>query len=212
MQPWNFLVLRNAETRRRVQALFETANAEAAAMFPPERQALYRSLKLEGIVDAPLNLCITCDPDRAGPVVLGRTHDKAMDAYSTVCAVQNIWLAARAEGVGVGWVSILDGARLKEILGIPPRVILVAYLCLGYVSETYTRPELEVKGWRSRLPPGDVLRFEAWDGDRRDEALVALMEGAMAGRLAGADAMDQYPPGEPERRSATWNSCANGRD
>jgi 5,6-dimethylbenzimidazole synthase len=180
MQPWNFLVLRSLETRRKVQALFETANAEAAAMFPPEKRALYRSLKLEGIVDAPLNLCITCDPDRAGPVVLGRTHDKAMDAYSTVCAVQNIWLAARAEGVGVGWVSILDGVKLKEILDIPQRVTPVAYLCLGYVQEAYTRPELEVKGWRSRLPPEDVVRFEGWGRSLPDEPLLEMMRDGMA--------------------------------
>ncbi|MDQ0392705.1 5,6-dimethylbenzimidazole synthase [Labrys monachus] len=188
MQPWSFLVLRSAETRRRVQALFEAANAEAAAMFPPEKQALYRSLKLEGIVEAPLNLCITCDPDRAGPVVLGRTHDKAMDAYSTVCAVQNIWLAARAEGVGIGWVSILDGARLKQILAIPPRVTLVAYLCLGYVQEAYTRPELEVKGWRRRLPPEDVVHFEGWGRSLPDEPLLSLMRTGMADRLGLGEA------------------------
>ncbi|MDZ5449579.1 5,6-dimethylbenzimidazole synthase [Labrys sp. ZIDIC5] len=179
MQPWSFLVLRCPETRHKVQALFEEANAEAVAMFSPERQAQYRSLKLEGIVDAPVNLCITCDPDRAGPVVLGRTHDMAMDRYSTVCAVQNIWLAARAEGVGVGWVSIVDPMRLREALGIPERVVPVAYLCLGYVHEAYARPELEVKGWRQRLPPEAVLSFDSWDGRQPDHPLLAAMRAAM---------------------------------
>jgi 5,6-dimethylbenzimidazole synthase len=180
MQPWNFLVLRSIETRRQVQALFEAANAEAAAMFPSEKQALYRSLKLAGIVEAPVNLCVTCDPDRAGPVVLGRTHDKAMDTYSTVCAVQNIWLAARAEGVGVGWVSILEPAKLRQVLGIPERVTPVAYLCLGYVEEAYTRPELEVKGWRERLPAENVLNFEGWGQTAPDDPLLAHMQADMA--------------------------------
>lgn len=179
MQPWSFLVLRCPQIRGKVQALFEEANAEAAAMFPPDRQAQYRALKLEGIVDAPVNLCITCDPDRAGPVVLGRTHDMAMDRYSTVCAVQNIWLAARAEGVGVGWVSIVDPMRLRGVLGIPERVVPVAYLCLGYVHEAYTKPELEVKGWRQRLPPEAVLSFDGWDGQRPDHPLLAAMRAAM---------------------------------
>lgn len=188
MQPWSFLVLRSQDIRRKVQALFETANAEAASMFPPEKRALYRSLKLEGILDAPVNLCIACDPDRAGPVVLGRTHDAAMDRYSTVCAVQNVWLAARAEGVGVGWVSIVDPARLREVLGMPERVVPVAYLCLGYVDEAYARPELEVKGWRRRLPAEDVLRFDGWDERGFDDPLLAAMQAAMgdAGeRMAG---------------------------
>jgi len=185
MQPWNFLVLRSLETRRKVQGLFEAANTEAVTMFPPERQGQYRTLKLEGIVEAPLNLCITCDPDKAGPVVLGRTHDKATDAYSTVCAVQNIWLAARAEGVGVGWVSIMEPAKLRAVLGIPDRVIPVAYLCLGYVQEAYTRPELEVKGWRKRLPPEDILNFEGWGQTVADDPLLGHMQAAMAQEASG---------------------------
>jgi 5,6-dimethylbenzimidazole synthase len=180
MQPWNFVVLRSLETRRKVQALFREANEEAAALFPADRQGAYRALKLEGIAEAPVNLCITCDPDRAGPVVLGRTHDKAMDSYSTVCAVQNIWLAARAEGVGVGWVSIIDPLQLRALLGIPERVIPVAYLCLGYVHEAYVRPELEVKGWRKRLRAEEVLNFEGWGQQAEGEPLLALMQAGMA--------------------------------
>jgi 5,6-dimethylbenzimidazole synthase len=172
MQPWTFIVLRDCAKRAKVHALFAKANAEAAAMFPDDKQALYRAMKLEGIRDAPVNLCVTCDPDRAGPVVLGRTHDSAMDSYSTVCAVQNLWLAARAEGLGVGWVSIFDRGELREALGIPSRVIPVAYLCIGWTSELYSRPELEAKGWRRRLPVEEVVRFEGWDGAGRDEELL----------------------------------------
>ena len=133
MQPWNFLLVRSVEVRRRVRDAFDRANAEAAARFEGERGELYRALKLEGILESPLNLCVTCDRSRHGPVVLGRTSQPEMDLYSTVCAVQNLWLAARAEGVGVGWVSIIDPADLRAILGLPDAVVPVAYLCLGRV-------------------------------------------------------------------------------
>lgn len=162
MQPWSFLLIRSAAQREAIWQAFRRANEEAEAMFPDERRSAYRALKLEGICKAPLNICITCDPDRAGPVVLGRTHNRRMDAYSTVCAIQNLWLAARAEGVGVGWVSIFHEADVKQILGIPERVEIIGYLCLGYVAELYDRPELEVKGWRARLALDDLIFEEQW--------------------------------------------------
>ena len=96
MQPWNFLLVRSDEVKQRVQGVFKEANAEAARMFPDERREIYSKLKLQGILEAPINLCITCDRTRSGPVVLGRTHMPTMDLYSSVCAVQNLWLAARA--------------------------------------------------------------------------------------------------------------------
>jgi 5,6-dimethylbenzimidazole synthase len=164
MQPWSFLVLRSEEIRARVHALFARANAEAQAMFPPEKRDLYRSLKLEGIREAPVNLCVTCDPRRAGPVVLGRTHMPETDGYSTVCAVQNLWLAARAEGLGVGWVSILDPAELRRVLAIPEPIVPVAYLCVGKVSGYHQRPDLERAGWRERLNLDELVRFEGWEG------------------------------------------------
>ena len=126
MQPWSFILVQNRDLKQRAWEAFSRANDEAAAIFPPERRDLYRSLKLEGIRKAPLSICVTCDPDRAGPVVLGRTHNPRMDVYSTVCAVQNLWLAARAEGVGVGWVSIFREQDIRELLGIPERVEIVA--------------------------------------------------------------------------------------
>jgi 5,6-dimethylbenzimidazole synthase len=88
-----------------------------------------------------------------------------MDAYSTVCAVQNLWLAARAEGVGVGWVSIFHDADIRALLGIPKRIEIVAWLCLGYVDELYREPELAVKGWRQRLPLEELIFNERWGGD-----------------------------------------------
>lgn len=162
MQPWNFLLVRNLPTRQAVHAAFLKANAEAQAMFFGERQARYRALKLEGILKAPLSICVTCDPTRAGSVVLGRTHNPRMDVYSTVCAVQNLWLAARAEGVGVGWVSIFHDSDIRAILGIPDHIEIVAWLCVGFVDQLYGEPELAVKGWRQRLPLEELVFEERW--------------------------------------------------
>ena len=128
MQPWNFLVVRSPEVKQRVHDAFAKAHAEAAMMFPEGKRDTYSKLKLEGIVESPINLCITCDRERTGPVVVGRTHIKTMDLYSSVCAVQNLWLAARAEGLGVGWVSIFNQPELQKALGIPANIVPIAYL------------------------------------------------------------------------------------
>lgn len=176
MQPWDFVVLRDLGMRRRVHDLFMAANAEAAMMFQGERRELYRGLKLEGILEAPVNICVTCDRSRSGPVVLGRTHIPTMDLYSTVCAVQNLWLAARAEGLGVGWVSILDNSALGRLVGLPPEVVPVAYLCVGHVRAFLDRPELEQVGWRRRLQLSDHVHLETWGTRRSDDALTAQLD------------------------------------
>lgn len=162
MQPWNFITIREQADRDRVWQAFSSANDEAVGMFPESQQSKYKSLKLEGIRKAPLNICVTCDRNRNGDVVLGRTHNSNMDLYSTVCAVQNLWLAARAEGIGMGWVSIFRDSDLKDILEIPSQIEIVAYLCLGYVDQLYSRPELEVKGWNNRIPLEELVFEGKW--------------------------------------------------
>ncbi|PTW60889.1 cob(II)yrinic acid a,c-diamide reductase [Breoghania corrubedonensis] len=163
-QPWNFILIRDDAVRCAVRGAFERANAEAREMFEGDRRALYSDLKLQGISEAPLNLCITCDRRRGGPVVLGRTHAADTDLYSTVCAVQNLWLAARAEGIGVGWVSIFHEADLRRILGLPDHVVPVAYLCLGHVRELYETPELEIHGWAHKHALADMVFEDRWGG------------------------------------------------
>jgi 5,6-dimethylbenzimidazole synthase len=162
MQPWNFIVVREASTKRTVKDIFRRVNDEAAARYKGERAALYRRLKLEGIEEAPLSLCVTCNRQRGGRHVLGRSTVRDTDLYSTCCAIQNLWLAARAEGIGVGWVSILDHEALKRVLEIPRPVKVVAYLCLGYVSEFAPHPDLERAGWRTRLPLEQLVYQERW--------------------------------------------------
>ena len=174
MQPWNFVVVRSDEVKKKVHSAFVEANEDAANMFDSDRSKTYRALKLEGILESPVNICITCDRSRTGPVVIGRTSIKTMDLYSSVCAVQNFWLAARAEGVGVGWVSIIKQKALQAALNIPSNIVPIAYLCVGYVSHFYDKPELETAGWLNRTPLDDLLYFDQWGEQRskNEESLV----------------------------------------
>ncbi|MCS4502697.1 5,6-dimethylbenzimidazole synthase [wastewater metagenome] len=162
MQPWDFIVIESTAVRQAVRGIFERENERAAAQYGGERAGLYRSLKLEGILESPLNLCVTCDRSRGGTNVLGRNTILETDLFSACLAVQNLWLAARAEGIGVGWVSILDQGELAGTLGLPEAVYPLAYLCVGYVSEFLTRPELESRGWRSRLPLDELVHTDVW--------------------------------------------------
>ena len=176
MQPWDFIVIQDPAVRRAVYDNFERANRCASGLYQGEQAELYSRMKLAGILDAPVNLCITCDRQREWGRGLGRQTDSATDLYSTVCAVQNLWLAARAEGLGVGWVSILDFDELKTLLGIPPNCTPVAYLCVGYVSEFRERPDLEERGWEQRQPLASLLHFDGWN-NRDDRRAAGLLEG-----------------------------------
>ena len=162
MQPWDFILIKSKAIREEIYRVFQKANLEASKMFEGERAKLYNSLKLEGILDTPLNICVTCDRDRRGSVVLGRTHQMQMDRYSTVCAVENLWLAARAEGLGVGWVSILDEDSVKEILNIPKNIDIIAYLCIGKVSHFQDKPDLEKFKWQDREPLEKLVHIDSW--------------------------------------------------
>ncbi len=162
MQPWSFVVIRSEEVKKRVKNLFEQANKEAARVFEGQRRQLYLRLKLEGILESPVNLCVTCDPTRNGPHVLGRHTIPETDIYSTCCAIQNLWLAARVEGIGVGWVSILDPVSLRQALDIPPQVIPLAYLCLGYVDQFLQQPQLEMLGWLPRTSLDELIFYDQW--------------------------------------------------
>nr|WP_040433404.1 5,6-dimethylbenzimidazole synthase [Chlorobium ferrooxidans] len=162
MQPWDFIVVKDRAVRSKVRDGFEVAHAEAAAMFSDKKQEQYRSFKLEGIMESPLGICITCDRTRSGEVVIGRTANPEMDLYSSVCAVQNLWLAARAENLGVGWVSIIHHDHIREVLGIPEHIVPVAWLCVGYVSFFHQTPELEQAGWLPRMELDSLVHYETW--------------------------------------------------
>src|SRR5215510_8662200 len=146
MQPWDFILIEDRATRQQVFDSFLLERDRSAQLYEDARRDLYLSLKLEGILESALNVCVTCDRTRGGPHVLGRSSILETDLYSTCCAVQNLWLAGRTEGVGVGWVSILDPNELSRILGLPDHVVPVAYLCMGYVRDFPDRPDLERAG------------------------------------------------------------------
>ena len=176
-QPWDFVVVRDPQRRREVKRVFEEERLRNAAQFTGKRREKFLSLKLEGIVESPLNLIVTCEPDRFGPGVLGKTAIEEVEIYSTCLAVENLWLAARAEGLGVGWVSIVRNEALRTIFGIPRQVIPVAYLCIGYVDSFPARPILERAGWGERLSPRKLLHFDSWSrGSSNDDALARLVE------------------------------------
>lgn len=177
MQPWNFLVIRSPKIKQKIQQDFALAHQEAALMFEENKRETYKNLKLEGILESPVNICITCDRERTGPAVIGRTHMKEMDLYSSVCAVQNFWLAARTEGLGVGWVSILHHKTLRKTLNLPDNVVPIAYLCVGYVSDFLKKPELEAANWLPRTPLEDLVSFDEWGNDKHgDDSLIAQIK------------------------------------
>jgi 5,6-dimethylbenzimidazole synthase len=199
MQPWNFIVIRDAARRAEVRDLFLAAREQELPAIEAERQALYRKLKLEGICESALNICITCDRERSQGSPLGRFHNPQMDLYSTVCAVQNFWLAARAEGVGVGWVSIIEAQALKDLLSIPEHVTPIAYLCVGRVSQFAPKPDLETQGWGRRLPLSELIMSETFrgQGEASLKSATACLNGVAAGPASPAS--QRVAPAVPQR-------------
>jgi len=162
-QPWNFILIKDQDTRRKIKESFSLENKKASELIEDPKKSKYLSLKLEGILESAINLCITYDPTKFGPFVIGRTSIPEAGIYSVCCAVQNLWLAARVEGIGVGWVSILSNQELKKALDLPDHIIPIAYLCLGHVTEFAEKPDLETEGWLSRLQLDDVVYYEKWN-------------------------------------------------
>lgn len=177
-QPWNFILVKSSKTRHKIKESFEAERARSSDLIKDDtgRRSKYMSFKLEGIMESALNLCVTYDPTKFGPFVIGRTSIPEAGLYSVCCAIQNLWLAARTEGIGVGWVSILSNRTLKEILHIPKHVVPVAYLCLGPVKGFERRPDLEESGWLPRLGLKDVTYFEQWDHTSPDPCWSEISE------------------------------------
>jgi len=163
MQPWRFIVIESRSIREKIFEVFQDASSQARETYSGERAELYSRLTLQGILTAPLNLCVVCDCKSSRGYSLGRHTMPETALYSAVCAIQNLWLAARAEGVGLGWVSILDPERVKTVLNIPASISLVGYFCMGFVENFAAEPELERAGWERRLPLEDVLRSDTFD-------------------------------------------------
>jgi 5,6-dimethylbenzimidazole synthase len=164
-QPWDFILIKNKVTRLKVKNSFIVERKKSISLLDNDldRQDKYIKLRLEGILESDINICVTYDPQRFGPFILGRTSIPETGEYSVCCAIQNLWLAARAEGIGVGWVSILSIEDLRKILEIPNHVKPIAYLCLGYVNKFEDKPDLERVGWLRRTILSKVIHFEDWN-------------------------------------------------
>ena len=162
-QPWNFILIKDQETKKKIKESFDEEKKRSSQIVEEPKKSKYLSFKLEGILESPVNLCVTYDPTKFGPFVIGRSSIPEAGLYSVCCAIQNLWLSARTEGVGLGWVSILSNDVLKETLGLPEHVVPVAYLCLGYVNEFADKPDLETARWLPRLDLKDVVYYEKWE-------------------------------------------------
>jgi nicotinate-nucleotide--dimethylbenzimidazole phosphoribosyltransferase len=161
-QPWDFILVRDRATRQAVKRLVQEERAAFAGALQADRAELFRDIKVEGIVESSLNICVTCDRNRGGRFVLGRHAIPETAAYSTCLAIANLWLAARAEGVGVGWVSFYRKDELRRILSLPPHLDPIAYLCVGPVSEFPPLPDLEAHNWEHRRRLGSHVFDERW--------------------------------------------------
>lgn len=161
MQPWRLIVVRDVGARIAIRRLAQRERLRQGERFG-ERAAQFLDQKVEGIVEAPLGVCVCCDHGDPGEEILGRATIPETDVYSTACAIENLWLAARAEGLGVGWVSFYRPDELRALLTIPARVDPIAYLCLGWPDERPVRPSLEAAGWSARASLDAVVMHERW--------------------------------------------------
>jgi nicotinate-nucleotide--dimethylbenzimidazole phosphoribosyltransferase len=200
MQPWRLIVIRGTEPRIAIRDVAARERLRQADRFD-ERARQFLDQKIEGIVEAPLGVCVCCHHGTPGEEILGRGTIPETDVYSTACAIQNLWIAARAEGLGVGWVSFYRLADLRAILGIPARVDPIAYLCIGWPDERPVRPGLETSGWAARLPLERVVMAERWEEPGCADGGGAG-DGAVAGDGAEADNSAARAPRAPDRAAA----------
>lgn len=161
-QPWDFVLVRDESTRRAFRDHVQAERSVFAAQLDQERAETFARIKVEGVMESTLGIVVTYDPDRGSPAVLGRHAIADAGLYSVCLAIQNLWLAATEEGLGVGWVSFYREDVLRRLLDIPTRVRPVAWLCVGPVRSLPETPDLERHGWRNRLPLDDVLHHDRY--------------------------------------------------
>ncbi|ARM74863.1 5,6-dimethylbenzimidazole synthase [Acidianus manzaensis] len=175
-QPWNFIIIKDIEIKKKIKEEVEKQRERYRQLLDEERRKLFDTIKIEGIMESSVNIVVTCDPNRFGPHVLGRITMPETCQYSTVLAIENLWLAARAENIGVGWISFLDKNVVKNLLSIPDNIEFIAYLALGYVTSFPEKPELEERGWNKRLPLSSVIFENRWGNKPNDKLKKELDE------------------------------------
>ena len=163
-QPWDFVVVRDRELREAFHDHVRRERDVFAATLDAEAAARFARIKIDGVLESTLSIVVTYDPQRGGPAVLGRHAIADAGLYSVCLAIQNLWLAATAEQLGVGWVSFYREDFLRDLLGVPSGVRPVAWLCLGPVTHLHEVPDLERHGWRSRRPLHEARHTDRWGG------------------------------------------------
>lgn len=161
-QPWDFILIEDRSIRQDFWTHVDGERSAFAATLPPDQAAVFDGIRIEGILEASVSLVVTYDPDRGAPHVLGRHAIADAGLYSVCLAIENLWLAATAEGWGVGWVSFYREPYLQELLVLPARIRPVAWLCLGPVTHHQAVPDLERHGWRHRVPLETVVHENRW--------------------------------------------------
>ncbi|MEU4367326.1 5,6-dimethylbenzimidazole synthase [Micromonospora chersina] len=161
-QPWDFVLVRDPGTRRRFHAHVQAERDTFAATLDDDAAERFARIKIDGVLESTLSVVVTYDPRRGGPAVLGRHAIADAGLYSVCLAIQNLWLAATAEGLGVGWVSFYREPFLADLLGIPPGIRPVAWLCVGPVSHLQTVPDLVRHGWRTPRPLAAAVHADRW--------------------------------------------------
>lgn len=165
MQPWNFILVTQEEIKAKLAWAADKERRALAIHYEGNRQDQFLSLKIEGIKQAPLTICVTCDPTRGGSHVLGRNSIPETDILSAACAIQNMWLAACAEGMAMGWVSFYKKNDVRDILAIPPHVEPVALLSVGYTENYPSKPILETANWEKRRDLQGLIFHETWGAE-----------------------------------------------
>jgi len=166
MQPWNFIVISTDEIKNRLAWAADKERRALAIHYEGDRETQFLQLKVEGIKQAPLTICITCDPTRGGSHVLGRNSIPETDSLSTACAIQNMWLAACAEGLAMGWVSFYKKNDIRDILDIPPHIDPLALISIGYTDHYPIKPILESANWEKRLMLHELIFHEKWGSQK----------------------------------------------
>lgn len=163
MQPWNFILVSSAETKEKLAWAADKERRALAIHYEGEKEDKFLGLKVEGLKQAPVTICVTCDPTRGGSHVLGRNSIPETDALSTACAIQNMWLAACAEGLAMGWVSFYKKNDVRDILDIPPHIDPIALLSFGYTEAYPDKPILETAGWKKRRSLENLVFENKWN-------------------------------------------------
>jgi nicotinate-nucleotide--dimethylbenzimidazole phosphoribosyltransferase len=221
-QPWVFIVVRDPGVRARVRESFIRCREAEAARFPADRREKYLAYKLEGIAEATLNLCVAADLRPRDEAILGTTVQPEAVRASVSCAVQNLWLAARAEGLGVGWVSIVEPAVLRRELNLPAGVEPIAYLCIGHAEAFHERPMLEATKWRERRALSELVHRDRFRNEPpvASEPLAIAKDGGIPpfDRAAASASLEHQglltkPQGSLGRLEelAAWYAGAHGR-